>query len=260
MSTHHTQKNQISQSVSGIFPIYKKAGESLANLLDRFRLEQNLNKDTPITYAGRLDPMAEGLVILLTGEKCKEKDSFNSLEKTYEFKVLFGISTDTFDMLGLIDSLDINHPSKEEISQSLETIKNLKEFTYPAYSSKPVGGIPLFSHAKAGTLPVVLPIIKGEIKELFLKEVQEVSLDKAISDSISIIKKVDGDFRQDEIIKSWNNLLENKSHEVCVIATLETTVTSGVYVRTIATLIGQYLGVPALAYSIKRVRVGQYRA
>lgn len=260
MSTHHTQKNQISQSVSGIFPIYKKAGETLAVLLDRFRSEQVFDKNIPITYAGRLDPMAEGLVLLLVGEKCKEKDSFNALEKTYEFEVLFGVSTDSFDMLGLIEVVQSCNPSSAEVMSAIENIKDMKEFFYPPFSSKPVDGVPLFAHAKRGSLPENLPSIKGEIKELILKNVKEVSFGEAILRSLNIIEKVEGDFRQEEIAKSWNKFLENKNSEACTIATLEATVTSGVYVRTIATLIGEYLRVPALAYSIKRIRVGEYKA
>ncbi len=259
MSTHHTQKNQISQSVSGIFPIYKKAGETLAVLLDRFRSEQSFDKNIPITYAGRLDPMAEGLVILLVGEKCKEKDSFNALEKTYEFEVLFGVSTDSFDMLGLIEVVQSCNPSSDSLVSAIENIKGMKKFFYPPFSSKPVDGVPLFAHAKRGSLPENLPSIKGEIKEIVLKNVKEISFDEVVLQSLNIIEKVEGDFRQEEITKSWNKFLENKNSEACTIATFEATVTSGVYVRTIATLIGRYLGIPALAYSIKRIRVGEYR-
>ena len=42
----------------------KKYTETLDETLKRFRLEKPKFKDEKVTYAGRLDPMAEGLVMV----------------------------------------------------------------------------------------------------------------------------------------------------------------------------------------------------
>ena len=252
MSIHHTQKSVNSQPEAGVFLIYKKPGETLAVLVERFRFENNISKDTPVTYAGRLDPMAEGLVLLLTSEACKRKEEFLGLGKTYVFEVLFGVATDTFDMLGkIISSLDFL-PTEEQISESLEKIKNTKSFSYPPFSSKPVDGLPLFVHAKAGTLPSELPLVDGEIKEINLKNLRTAYLPEAIKEKIEIIQKVEGDFRQKEIIEGWQKFLESKKNSRCMVATFEATVSSGVYIRTLSTMFDG----PALAYSIERTKVG----
>ena len=80
---------------------YKNIGETPLECLERHRKERSIDKDIPMTYAGRLDPMAEGLMILLVGEECKNKDKYLGLDKTYEFKILVGFSTDTYVFLSL---------------------------------------------------------------------------------------------------------------------------------------------------------------
>jgi tRNA pseudouridine(55) synthase len=243
----------------GIFTIYKYSGETLSSLLERFRLEQNLDSKLPVTYAGRLDPMAEGLVLLLTGEKCKEKDSFLGLDKTYVFEILFGVSTDTFDMLGIIDETKEITVTEQEVLKSLEKIKNKISFAYPPFSSKPFEGKPLFIHAKEGTLPKELPEIKGEIKEISLKNLRTESFKDVIERSIEIIKNVQGDFRQEEILEGWRKFLDENENKECFIAKCEATVSSGIYIRSIAVEVGKILDAPSLAYSIKRTSVGKYK-
>ncbi len=248
-----------SQHPEGVFPIYKAPGETLASLVTRFRSEQSLSAETPITYAGRLDPMASGLVLLLVGETCKQKDAFLGLDKTYAFEVLFGVSTDSFDMLGLITGESTTAPNEEQIRSVLPSIQQMAVFLYPPFSSKPVDGVPLFTHAKEGTLPETMPTMVGEIKELTLKNVRTESFSGVIDRAIKTIEKVKGDFRQKEVMEGWQKFLIEKKERQCVIATLEATVTTGVYIRTLATLIGEALSTPALAYSIERIRVGEYK-
>lgn len=248
-----------SQSLEGVFPIYKAAGETLATLVARFRSEQSLSLETPITYAGRLDPMASGLVLLLVGETCKQKDVFLGLDKTYTFEILFGVSTDSFDMLGRIADLSDSLPTEEEIRGVLPCIQDMKLFSYPPFSSKPVDGVPLFTHAKEGTLPHALPTMAGQIKELRLESVKEEPFEDVVTRALETIHKVEGDFRQEEVVEGWRQFLGEKKGKQCVIATLEATVTTGVYIRTLATLIGKELGIPALAYGIDRIKAGEYK-
>lgn len=72
--------------------IYKHIGETPLEALERFRREQGIAADVPMTYAGRLDPMAEGLLLILLGEECKNKEKYLGLDKEYEVEVLFGIT------------------------------------------------------------------------------------------------------------------------------------------------------------------------
>jgi tRNA U55 pseudouridine synthase TruB len=84
-----------------VFGLYKPAGWTpLQALLELKRVRPEL-ADIPLTYAGRLDPMAEGLLLVLGGEKVHEKDTYLGLDKTYTVTALLGIETDSFDLLGM---------------------------------------------------------------------------------------------------------------------------------------------------------------
>ena len=65
----------------------KKEGETPLEALEVFRKRKTKQKkeykDVKMTYAGRLDPMAEGLLIILTGEECKNKEKYLVLDKEY---------------------------------------------------------------------------------------------------------------------------------------------------------------------------------
>ncbi|MBU0611874.1 hypothetical protein KKB58_00360, partial [Patescibacteria group bacterium] len=130
----------------------KKEGETPLEALENFRKKNIEYKNLPMTYAGRLDPMASGLLIILAGEEVKKKKKYLLLPKKYEFSVLFGFATDTHDILGKIVREGEYDISNEELKKLLEN--NLKHFTrkftqkYPMYSSKTVKGKPLFQYAR----------------------------------------------------------------------------------------------------------------
>jgi len=51
-------------------------------------------------YAGRLDPMAHGVLVLLVGEENKKREKYEKFVKEYLFQCIFGVATDTYDILG----------------------------------------------------------------------------------------------------------------------------------------------------------------
>jgi tRNA U55 pseudouridine synthase TruB len=70
------------------------------------------------------------------------------------------------------------------------------------------------------------------------------------------IKKVKGEFRQEEVSKLWEDFgIVNKDKEVLKVR-IKVNCSSGTYIRRIANDLGNELGVPAFAYSIKRVSIG----
>ncbi|HEY5594701.1 MAG TPA: tRNA pseudouridine(55) synthase, partial [Nitrospiria bacterium] len=58
---------------------------------------------TVVTHTGSLDPMAEGVLVLLVGPEAKKRQvELQAVKKEYEFDLLFGFSTDSYDSLGLV--------------------------------------------------------------------------------------------------------------------------------------------------------------
>lgn len=255
MSLYNTQNDSYSQD---ILPIWKHAGETLAVLIERFRTERGLSAESKITYAGRLDPMAEGVVLMLVGDARFEKDTLLDCEKTYELTILLGVSTDTADMLGLAtivgESVGI---SEESINKAVHALLLVTELRYPRYSSRTVEGIPLFTHARRGTI-VDIPIKKVTVSDVNMLSIKYKTLAECIDETVPLIETVEGDFRQADIIRNWRDIQITEGTRVVPIVTLSATVTSGTYMRALAEVVGKSLGVPALAYRIKRTTVGHY--
>lgn len=198
-----------------IILIRKEVGETMGELLERAREECALSAETKITFAGRLDPLATGLVILLKDSMRFRKDEFLSLPKKYIFDVYFSVTTDTGDVLGLVTKSDIDSVREETLVISkLESVcsefTGIYEQTYPFFSSKPVEGKPLFVHAKAKR-QLELPTKEIEIKELNLMSVQTHNTEDFLNEINEVVKSVSGDFRQDEILKTWKTVFKPKT-------------------------------------------------
>jgi len=218
-----------------------------------------------MTYAGRLDPMAQGVLIILAGDEVNNKEKYLELEKEYFFEILFGFKTDTYDLLGL-PHLQIPHnkPDKKQLDKKInEHIKSFLGETmqkYPIYSSKTVDGKPLFLYARMME-EVKIPDRKIFVQKLKLGNIKDIDGKKLLDNIEKRISKVNGDFRQDEILKTWRKELRalGKHEEKFYIGSFKIKCSSGTYVRGIANSLGENMGIPALAYSIKRTKVGKYK-
>jgi tRNA U55 pseudouridine synthase TruB len=73
------------------------------------------------------------------------------------------------------------------------------------------------------------------------------------------INLVQGDFRQKDILSKWKNALIVRPNETFLISKFSADVSSGTYIRGLAHDMGEYLKSGALAWSIKRTRVGEYK-
>lgn len=238
----------------------KKEGETPLGALESLR-QKNIKryKNIKMTYAGRLDPMASGLLLLLLGEETKNKEKYLNLEKNYEFKVLFGFSTDTYDILGKVtknyELLITNYELRRQVKNYVKNFLGEHIQKYPMYSSKTVKGKPLFAYARENA-EVDIPEKKVFIKKLKLEKITEIDNKKLFKNIEKRIKKVQGDFRQDEILKIWRKelLTLNKFR----VASFKIKCSSGTYVRAIANSLGEKIGTGALAFSIKRTKIGKY--
>ena len=255
----------------------KKEGETPLQSLESFRIRNKEYKDIPMTYAGRLDPMASGVLVILTGEECKNKEKYLKLDKEYEFEVLFGFSTDTYDILGKVTPCvrqDLTQLTQKELEKSIKN--NLKYFKgkftqgYPVYSSKTVAGKQLFEYARAGE-DVEIPNREVSVKSLKFLKIKKITSKKLLESIEKRIGKVKGparnaksiafaggDFRQKEILKIWQKNLKNKKDNFYV-ASFHIKCGSGTYVRSISNDLGEKVGIGALALTIVRTKVGKWR-
>jgi tRNA pseudouridine55 synthase len=243
-----------------VLNLYKRKSETPLQTIERYVSAHPEYKGVKMTYAGRLDPMAEGVLVVLTGEKNKEREAYTGLDKDYEFEFIFGVETDTHDVLGKITaSKEFGKLTEKEIKDALKKYEGTFKQKYPAYSSKVVDGTPLFDLARKGKLgTIVMPEHEVEVRKIELlgsKEITRGDFAKQIQKDISAVT---GDFRQAEILKVWNAYLSEKAPEAFVVYKAKVTSGSGFYVRQLVSDLGKALGTGAITTHILRTRVGSF--
>ncbi|MDO8659541.1 MAG: hypothetical protein Q7K54_02970 [Candidatus Parcubacteria bacterium] len=252
--------------IKKVLLLNKKEGETPLKALENFRAKNIKYKDSKITYAGRLDPMASGILIFLVDEEIKNKQKYLALDKEYEFEILFGFATDTYDILGKVQhSYTLPNVGMSELKEKIKN--NLRNFVgkfiqkYPVYSSKTVKGKQLFEYARAGE-EVERPEREVLVKELKFLKLKKINNKKLLANIEKRIKKVQGDFRQEEILNIWRKNLQVErglpSLNSLKIGSFKIKCSSGTYVRSIANNLGEKMGIPALAFYIKRTKIGKW--
>jgi tRNA pseudouridine55 synthase len=255
--------------MNNILNVYKPKYVTPLQIIDAVKKQFSDYKDLPITYAGRLDPLASGVLLLLADDAIDKKEYYLQLPKTYEFQVLFGISTDTYDTLGLIQSvyshsLESGNP---DLNNTLHTIcekfvkqKNGKHIqSYPPFSSKTVNGKPLFWWAKNNRLSEIqIPSREIEIFSFEIIKQMTITTHHLLAMIEEQTLKVSGDFRQKEILLNWNDHFKDR-HISFPILHFRINCSSGTYVRALAHELGTLTEMGAIAIDIKRIAVGEYR-
>lgn len=252
-----------------IIPVWKKLGESthlLAQQIGQFVAQKTQNlEDQKATHTGTLDPMAEGVVVVLTGEDRFNKTEFSNNLKEYQFSIVFGVSTDSHDVLGLQTKVISHQKEFEKLAEKLTTI--IPSFIgpqiqqQPAFSAQRISGKSAFDIAKTQQQQMALQ--KNEITIHSLKIIDEktISTSELLHQITEKIKLVSGNFRQTEITKHWVKtcqLLEKNGTTNLPLITFEAHVTKRTYIRAIVRDISQKIGIPATTFHIIRTKNGEF--
>ncbi|MEI8224190.1 MAG: hypothetical protein WCG20_03655 [bacterium] len=255
-----------------ILLLNKQVGETPLACMERFRDTHPEYQGVKMTYAGRLDPIASGLLIVLTGDKVHEKEAYLGLPKTYECTALLGVATDTYDVLGI----PVGDPLLEEervqvetcakqaaggrVRLELETFIGTFQQAYPPYSSKTVDGKQLHQIARSGDIEgVEIPsrlVTVYEVGEVEVRRISRSEIRRQITDTVS---RVTGDFRQDEIINVWDRLLQEEVGEDYGLVSFTIAVSSGTYIRSIVNSLGEKIGSGACILKLHRTKVGDFK-
>jgi len=241
-----------------VITVNKPGGLTPLQAIERFKQKFPLYQNEKISYAGRLDPMASGLLVLLVGDKNKNRNEFEGLKKTYEFELLLGIETDTYDGLGIISHV-YNSPTDylTQVAKLLPLFIGVQDQPYPPYSAMHVAGKPLYYWAREGKLDEIqIPTKTITIDSLTIKQASEVSSSILSKRIIKVIGGVQGDFRQSNIIGLWEKF--SMDHRNFPLISCTANVSSGTYIRSLAHEVGKRLGTGAIAYSIHRTKVGKH--
>lgn len=222
-----------------------------------------------MAYAGRLDPMASGKLLVLIGDECKKQTNYHGLDKEYEFSVLFGVSSDTGDVLGRLTPAE-QAPTVTDLEKIAKKLsgKNIS-LPYPHFSSRTVKGKPLHMWTLEGRLSEIeIPTYTARIYSLKLLSTEtktgaQIAHDARIKiDTIPQVtearKALGQDFRRVDIRLDWQDFAKAHGSETYTIATFRCTCGPGAYMRSLAEVIAKEAGTIGLAHHIHRTKIGKY--
>ena len=251
--------------------LHKPVGQTPLETVEFWRLEQGPEyQSVPLAYAGRLDPMASGKLLILLGDECKVQEKYHGLDKTYLFSVLFGASSDSGDVLGLIKEAGQRQPSKGSIEAASTELIGDVELPYPIFSARTVLGKPLHTWALEGRLSeITIPTKKSIVYDLRLEKIETLTRDEVCTEASQKIeslpkvtdprKAIGNDFRRPTVRETWQTFKEHGTPEdTFSVAHFTCTASSGTYMRTLAEEIAKGAGTTGLAFSIHREAIGRY--
>ncbi len=241
-----------------ILNLYKARGETPLQCLERFRNTNPEYKEAKMSYLGRLDPMADGVLLIATDSDTSQtrREEIFGLDKDYDFSALLGFATDTYDCLGKITHTgSVDHLSEMDLIKLCNIYEGERDQKYPKYSSPMISIILSPSPSQGEGLGVRSK--KITIYKMQFKKLHQLSGKELFGRLLMDIGKVRGDFRQVEILELWQRNLKDSDREYFV-ANFSASVSSGTYIRSIVNDLGETLGIGACALSITRTRVGNY--
>jgi tRNA pseudouridine55 synthase len=175
-----------------------------------------------VGHSGTLDPFATGLLILLIGKYTKQSDQFLKLDKTYEATLKLGKTSSTGDPEGeIVEYRRSKNENRPLIPSQEEVISALNKFIGVVIQTPPIFSAIKIDGQRAYKLARAgkKPII--EPRQVTIYDI------KLIDYSYPILK-------------------------------IETKVSSGTYIRSLAVDIGESLGVGAYLSELRRTKIAQF--
>jgi tRNA pseudouridine55 synthase len=226
--------------MNGVIIVDKPAGWTSHDVVNRMR---RILRQRSVGHLGTLDPLATGVLPLVTGSLTRLAQFYTASDKTYEGVIRFGFATNTYDADGEpVEAQETNvgksaqacpelieggcpagrRPNLSSPDLSLETLQNLAarfrgpiEQIPPPFSAKKIQGVPAYKLARKQK-EVVLKAVQVEIKEFD-------------------ILAIEGDR-----------------------ARFRARVSSGTYMRSVAHEMGQLQGMGAHLESLRRTAVAEF--
>ncbi len=207
-----------------ILNVYKEKDWTSFDIVAKVRGLLGGGRKRKVGHTGTLDPLAEGVLLVLTDEDTKKQQYFMNLEKEYVCEISFGATSPTYDLEGDLSHLDI--PSGMDVEKELD--KFLPSYVgeiqqrVPPYSAVKVQGRPLYKKVRAGKLD------RSELpyKKITIFDIQKVDFFK--KDKLTTVK-------------------------------LKITCSKGAYIRSLANDLGEDLKIGGVLVSLVRTRIGSYK-
>lgn len=213
--------------------IDKPAGITSFDVIRRLRRlyrESHAGERAPkLGHAGTLDPLATGLLLIGVGPGTKRLAELTKLDKSYEAVIRLGEQRETGDLEGAVvaslpvtESLESLEP---RVAAALAELCGTQELPVSAYSAIKQDGVPFYKRARAAAA-------RGETITEVPRRVMQV---------------MSAELRDITPLDQW------------VHVTVDFSVGSGTYIRSLAEALGARLGYPATLAGLRRTRIGPYQ-
>ena len=230
-----------------VFIVDKPLGHSSHDVVAKAR---KLLKTRAVGHAGTLDPLATGVLVILSGEATKLSPFLTESEKHYLAWVSFGASTPTLDAEGPIaETADASSLTLEKITGALPAFLELKEQIPPQYSAIKKEGIKGYEAARKGQ-SLDLPPRPAAYYDIQLLDFKETRA--ALPQHFSLAPE-----------GHWKANARGISFDLSATlgdypsALIYLRVKAGTYIRAFARDLGDALGFPAHLSGLVRTRAGQ---
>ncbi len=147
--------------MNGVLIVDKPSGMTSHDVVNCVR---RILHQTSVGHLGTLDPLATGLLPLVTGNLTRLAQFYTSSEKTYEGVISFGWATDTYDAdgesSGPVQTVNV---VLEEIRELAGRFIGVMDQNPPPFSAKKIKGVPAYKLARKHK-EVPLKAVQVEIK------------------------------------------------------------------------------------------------
>lgn len=139
----------------GLYPLYKRKGPTSRAFMNEFRDMNSIPRDVKLGYAGTLDPLAEGILVIGVGRKyTKQLQAETDSDKSYRATIYLNGKTDSGDADGPVHRVypkDI--PTDEQVSQVCAQMEGDQMQVPSAYSAKKIDGTRAYDLVRSGLSP-----------------------------------------------------------------------------------------------------------
>ena len=216
-------------NVGVILNVYKPKNTTSFDIVRQVRRNSGIKK---VGHAGTLDPLAEGVLVVLTGTDTKKQEEILKTDKEYVAEIGFGISTETLDMemTPEIERVISSDYLRKKLPPAVNAFMGQIEQEVPVYSAVKVSGRPLYKTARSGK---AVNTGKLPVKKVWIYSAEILGYDEREIDTTSGKQKVP-------------------------LARIKVVCSHGTYIRSLARDLGIAVESSGVLLSLVRTRMGSY--
>lgn len=160
--------------MTGLVLIDKPAGCTSHDLVNRWRKLANTRR---VGHLGTLDPMATGLLALLTGPATRLAQFFDRDEKTYLAQITLGRTSDSYDADGIVTETGVPLPDDPAlVASAFDRFRGSFLQTPPPISAKKIGGVPAYKLVRK-RIAVELAPVQVEVKQIEVRSINGAEIE-----------------------------------------------------------------------------------